>query len=191
MYSLNVATYRKPGNEHGSSTINGIFNYDVNNTENYRIQVDEMNSQIKNLEKSIGDLKSKIRAYQDIILKYESIFQEEILLYRLQKSKLTTMQEAFHHQELFTKEIEQHISSYITTQTKQKTKFSSFRRIILRFFNQNKLNQSNANMKISEIQDLIDKKQKLLEKFQTDVENSKNKSAIPLPSPDSQQIGLN
>lgn len=191
MYSLNVATYRKPGNEHGSSAINGIFNYDVNNTENYRIQVDEMNSQIKNLESSLGDLKSKIKAYQDIILKYESIFREEISLYRLQKSKLSTMQEAFYNQELFTKEIEQHISTYITTPPKQNTKFSSFKRIILRFFNQNKLNRNNANMKISEIQDIIDKKQQLLEKFQTDVQNWKNKSAIALSSSDPQQIGLN
>ena len=191
MYSLNVATYQKPGNEHGSSAINGIFNYDVNSKENYRIQVDEMNNQIKHLEKSIGDLKSKVKAYQDIILKYESIFREEISLYRLQKSKLTTMQEAFLNQELFAKEIEQHISTYIAIPSKQKTKFSSFKRIILRFFNQNKLNQNNANIEISEIQNLIDKKQQLLEKFQMDVENWKTKSALTISSSDPQQIGLN
>jgi len=191
VYNLNVAMYRKPGSERDSSAINGIFDYDANKSKKLRDKVDEMNSQIKHLEKSLGDLQSKVKAYHDIILKYESVFREEIFLYRLQKSKLTTMQEAFQDQELFTKEIEQHISSYITTPSPQNTKLSSFKRIILRFFNQNKLNQSNANMKISQIQELIDKKQQLLEKFQTDVENWKKKSSFPITPSEPQQIALN
>ena len=191
MQSLNVAIYRKPGNEHDSPTINGIFNYDVNHTENLKIQVDKMSNQIKHLEKSLYDLRTKLKAYQNIILTYESIFQEEISIYRLQKSKLTTMEEAFHSQEIFTREIEQHITSFITKPPKQDTKFSSFRRIILRFFHQNKLNKTNTNTKISELQKLIDKKQQLLEKFQTDVENWQARSALTISSPEHQHIALN
>ena len=191
MYSLNVAMYRKPGNEHDTSAIDGIFNYEPNDSEMLELKVNSMNNQINNLEKSLGELQAKVKAYHDIILKYENIFREEILIYRLQKSKLTTMQEAFHNQELFTKEIEQQVTSYIFPTPQQDNKFSSFKRIIVRFFRQNRLNQSNANTKISEIEELIDKKQQLLEKFQTDIKNWKKKLSIALPASEPQQIALN
>lgn len=190
MYSMNLSVYSKPGKEQDPSAINGIFNYDVNYSEKSRIKVDEMNSQIKNLEKSLGELRTKVQAYHEIILKYESVFREELLLYRLQKSKLTTIQDAFHDQELFTKEIEQHIASYLNESPPKNTRFSSFKRIILRFFRQNRLNQSTANTKISEIEQLIDKKQQLLEKFQSDIENWK-KPAMKIAAPEAQQITLN
>ena len=183
--------YRKPGNEPDTSVIDGIFDYESDNSEKIELKVSQMNNQIQNLEKSIGELQAKVKAYHDIILKYESIFREEILLYRLQKSKLTTMKEAFHNQELFTKEIEQHVSSYITPLPQQDNKFSSFKRIILRFFHQNRLNQSHTNLKISEIEDLINKKQQLLERFQTDVKNWKKKISLSISSSEPRQIALN
>ncbi len=190
MYSMNLSVYSKPGNEHDASSINDIFNYDVNNSEKSRIKIDEMNSQIKNLEKSLGELRAKVQAYHDIILKYESIFREELLLYRLQKSKLTTIQDAFHDQELFTKEIEQHISSYLNESPPKNTRHSSFKRIMLRFFRQNRVNQSTANTKISEIEQLINKKQQLLDKFQSDIQNWK-KPAMKIAAAEPQQITLN
>jgi chaperonin cofactor prefoldin len=183
--------YRKPGNEHDTSAIDGIFNYEPNDSEMLELKVNSMNNQINNLEKSLGELQAKVKAYHDIILKYENIFREEILIYRLQKSKLTTMQEAFHNQELFTKEIEQQVTSYIFPTPQQENKFYYFKRIIVRFFRQNRLNQSNANTKISEIEELIDKKQQLLEKFQTDIKNWKKKLSIALPASEPQQIALN
>ena len=190
MNNMNLSVYSKPGNKHDASAISGIFNYDVNNSEKYRTKVDEMDSQIKSLEKSLGELRAKVQAYHDIILKYESVFREELLLYRLQKSKLTTIQEAFHNQELFTREIEQHITSYIKDAPPKHTKYSSFKRIILRFFRQNRLNQSTADTKISEIEQLIDKKQQLLEKFQSDIRNWK-KPSMKIAVPKAQQIALN
>lgn len=128
-------------------------------------------NQLHQLEKSLMELKDKIREYHNIILKYETFFREEISLFRLQKTKLTTMQEAFQHQELFTKEIEQHISSYIIQHSPQENNHSSFKRIILRFFHQNRFNQSCAHSKISEIEEIISKKQQLLENLQTEVQN--------------------
>jgi len=190
VHSMNLSVYSKPGNKHDPSAINGIFNYDVKKSEKYQVKVDEMNSQIKNLENSLGKLQAKVQAYHDIILKYESVFREELLLYRLQKSKLTTIQEAFHDQELFTKEIEQHIASYINDPPPQNTKYSSFKRIILRFFRQNRLNQSTADTKISEMEQLINKKQQLLEKFQSDIRNWK-KPSMKIAAPEAQQITLN
>lgn len=187
---MNLSVYSKPGNKHDASAISGIFNYNVNNSEKYRTKVDEMDSQIKSLEKSLGELRAKVQAYHDIILKYESVFREELLLYRLQKSKLATIQEAFHDQELFTSEIEQHIASYINDASPQHSKYSSFKRIILRFFRQNRLNKSTADTKISEIEQLIDKKQQLLEKFQSDIRNWK-KPSMKIAVTEAQQIALN
>jgi len=182
---------RKPGDKHNPATLNGFFNYGANKPDHTKAQVDEMSNQIRNLKKSLGELQSKIKAYQDIILKYESIFREEILLYRLQKSKLTTVQEAFHDQELFTREIEQHITSYISNPPKKKHDLSSFRRIILRFFHQNKINRCDTHSRISEIENLINQKQQLLEKFQTDVENWKKNLSLPMAASEHQPITLN
>lgn len=191
MYSLNVATYRKPGNEPDPSAISSIFDYEQKKSEKLEQKVDQMNSHIKNLEKSIGQLQAKIKAYNDIILKYESIFREEILLYRLQKTKLSTMQNAFHNQELFTKEIEQHVTSYLNDALRQNKNKSTFKRIILRFFHQNKLNQCNTNIKISEIENIINKKHQLLERFQTEVKNWNKKLSMAIATTDRSQITLN
>ena len=190
MQSMNLSVYSKPGKNHDTSAMSGIFNYDVNHAEKYRTKVAEMDNQIKSLEKSLKELRAKVKAYHDIILKYESVFREELLLYRLQKSKLATIQEAFHDQEVFTKEIEQHIASYINEPPLQQTKYSSFKRIILRFFRQNRLNKTTADTKISEIEQLIDKKQQLLEKFQSDIRNWK-KPSMKIAVPEAQQIALN
>jgi hypothetical protein len=191
VYSLNVATYRKPGNEPDTSAMSGIFDYEQKKSEKFEQKVDQMNSHIKNLEQSIDQLQAKVKAYNDIILKYESIFREEILLYRLQKTKLTTMQDAFHNQQLFTKEIEQHVTSYINETLKLKKKNSTFKRIILRFIHQNKRNQCNTNNKISEIEDLINKKHQLLERFQTEVKNWNKKLSMSIAPKKRPQITLN
>ncbi len=191
MYSLNVATYRKPGNEPDTSAMSGIFDYEQKKSEKLEQKVDQMNSHIKNLEQSIDQLQAKVKAYNDIILKYESIFREEILLYRLQKTKLTTMQDAFHNQQLFTKEIEQQVTSYINETLKLKKNNSTFKRIILRFIHQNKRNQCNTNNKISEIEDLINKKHQLLERFQTEVKNWNKKLSMSIAPKERPQITLN
>jgi chromosome segregation ATPase len=183
--------YRKPGNEPDASALDGILKFESNNSETVELKIGQMNSQIKNLEKSIGELQARVKAYHDIILKYESALREEILLYRLQKTKLTTIQEAFQNQELFAKEIEQHITSYVNNSHSQSHTISTFKRIISRFFHQNKLNQCNANVKISEIQELLDKKQQLLERFQTEVKNWNKNLSIAISAKDRQQIALN
>lgn len=171
--------------------MSGIFDYEQKKSEKLEQKVDQMNSHIKNLEQSIDQLQAKVKAYNDIILKYESIFREEILLYRLQKSKLTTMQDAFHNQELFTKEIEQHVTSYLRDALKQRKNSSTFKRILLRFFHQNKLNQCNTNNKISEIEDIINKKHQLLERFQAEIKNWDKKSSISMVAAERSQITLN
>ena len=191
MYSRNVAMYRKPGNEPDTSALDGLLNFESNNSEMLELKVNQMNNQVKSLEKSINELRAKVQAYHDIILKYETVFHEEISLYRLQRTKLTTLKEAFHNQELFTREIEQHVNSYINDTSKQNNTFSTFKRIVLRFFNQNKLNQCNANLKISEIEELIDKKQQLFERFQTDVKNWNKKLSIAMTATERQQITFN
>jgi vacuolar-type H+-ATPase subunit I/STV1 len=183
--------YEKPGHSSYLQTFDQFIDHDGNDSENRTVEGNQMNNQIEKQEKSLGELQAKIREYQNIILKYETFFREEITLFRLQKTKLTTMQEAFQNQELFTKEIEQHISLYITEQSHQENKYTSFKRIILRFFHQNRFNQSCAHLKISEIEENISKKQRILENLQTEVQNWKQNRMVRLSPTESSQIALN
>ena len=181
MFQLNFSPSGEPGRDLNTSAIERFIEYDPENLEKLIMQVNQMNNYIANLEQSLDELETKIRAYQKIILKYESIFNEEIGIYRLQKSKLTTLQEAFHRQELFSKEIEQQLSNFINDYLQQKnTKnlFSTIKRILLRFCHQNQLHQTTTDSRIADIEDAIHNKQQLLERFQTDVKNCKKK--IPL-----------
>jgi len=188
---LDINIFDKPGHSSCLHSFDQIFEDDGNDSENHTAEGNQMNNHIDKLEKSLGELQAKIREYHNIILKYETFFREEITLFRLQKTKLTTMQEAFLNQELFTKEIEQHISSYIIEQSHQENNHSSFKRIILRFFHQNRFNQSNANLKISEIEEIISKKQQLLENLQTEVQNWKQNRPIRLSPTEPSQLALN
>lgn len=191
MYSRNVAMYRKPGNEPDPSPLEGLLNFETDKSEILELKVNQMNNQLNSLEKSLGELQAKIKAYHDIILKYETVFHEEISLYRLQKTKLSTLQQAFENQELFTKEIEQHITSYLSETPKPGHSFSTFKRIIVRFFHQNKLNQCHTNLKISEIEELINKKQQLLERFQSEVKSWTKKLPMTIPANERPPITFN
>ena len=156
-------------------------------------QVNHLNTYNSSLEKSLGELEAKVKAYQGIMLKYESIFREEILLYRLEKSKLTAVQEAFQGYELFAKEIEQQISIFLTDFSpgnNQPNKISTFKRILLRFFHQNRLNHSSTDKKLNDIDNLINQKQQMLERFHTDIKNWKKKLRVSLPSSNSQPMQL-
>lgn len=192
MFHPNHSLDRGPGHEPSVSVMNGIFRPNKSdNSEKLMVRVNQMNAHIENLKKSLSELEDKLKAYQNIIIEYESIFHEEISLYRLQKTKLAAMQEAFQDQESFTKEIEQQVSTFITKNTQQKDQLSSFKRIVHRFFHQNKFNQTNTNVKISEIEELITSKQKLLEKFQSDVKNWSKKVSISFAPAKASHINLN
>lgn len=191
MNDLDINIFDRPGHNSCLRSYDNIFEHDANDPENHTVEGNQMNNHIDKLEKSLGELQAKIREYHNIILKYETFFREEITLFRLQKTKLTAMQEAFQNQELFTKEIEQHISSYIIQHSHQENNHSSFKRIIIRFFHQNQFNQSNANLKISEIEEIITQKQRLLENLQTEVQNWKQARSFRLAQTEPSQLALN
>ena len=192
MFQPNYSIDRGPGHEPSVSVMNGIFRPNKSdNSEKLMVQVNQMNAHIESLKKSLNEMEDKVKAYQNIIIEYESIFNEEISLYRLQKTKLAAMQEAFQEQESFTKEIEQQVSSFLTGDSHYKNNLSSFKRIVYRFFHQNKFNRSNTNTKLSEIEQLINNKQKLLEKFQADVKNWSKKVSVPFTTSKARQITLN
>ncbi len=191
MYNLDVAMFRTAAKNSDTAASDSFLKFDLNNSETIELKIGQMNNQIRNLEKSIGELQAKVKAYHDIILRYETAFREEISLLKLQKCKLATLQAAFLHQQNFAREIEQQINSYLNeAPSHQQSAHSTFRRIILRFFHQNKLNQSNTNLKISEIERIIHQKQQLLERFQADVRNC-NENLLRISSPERQQLALN
>jgi chromosome segregation ATPase len=179
-YNLNLS--REPGTDQiPGDTIGRFIKYDPDNLEKLIMQVNQMDNYISNLEKSLAELDRKVKAYQRIILKYESIFHEEISLYRLQKSKLTALQEAFQRQELFSKELEQQLSNLITNYLEHQespNRITPIRRILSRYCHQNQLHRSSINSQMVEIESAIHDKQRLLERFQSDVKNCKKK--IPL-----------
>ncbi len=191
VYNLDVSMYRKAAKNSDTAASDSFLKYDLNNSETIELKIGQMNNQIRNLEKSIGELQAKVKAYHDIILRYESVFREEISLYKLQKSKLATLQAAFLHQQNFAREIEQQISSYLNETPHHRSVHSTFKRIILRFFHQNKLNQSTANSKLSEIERIIHQKQQLLERFQADVRNCNTKNPLSITTPERQPLALN
>lgn len=191
MNNYTAEIYEKPGHSSCLQAFDQLTDHNGNDSENRMVEGNQMNNHNDKIEKSLGELQAKITEYQNIILKYETFFREEITLFRLQKTKLTAMQEAFQNQELFTKEIEQHISSYITEQSHQENNHSSFKRIILRFFHQNRFNQSCAHLKISEIEEIISKKQRILENLQTEVQNWRQNRMVRLSPTESTQITLN
>lgn len=183
--------YRKAAKSSDTAANDSLLKFDLSNSESIELKIGQMNNQIRSLEKSIGELQAKVKAYRDIILRYETAFREEISLYKLQKCKLATLQAAFLHQQNFAKEIEQQLNSYLNeTPPHQKSAHSTFRRIILRFFHQNKLNQNCTNLKISEIERIIHQKQQLLEQFQEDVRNC-NDVSLNVNMPDRQPLALN
>ena len=188
---MNISICEKPYHNNCKQAFDQIFEHNSNDSINRTVEGNQMNNRIDKLEQSLGELQARIREYHKIILKYETFFREEITLFRLQKTKLTTMQEAFQSQELFTKEIEQHISNYIAEHVHQQNNYSTFKRIIIRFFHQNRFNQSNANLKISEIEEIISKKQQLLENLQREVQNWRQNRSIRLAPTEPSQLALN
>jgi len=185
VFRLNLSFNKSPEPETKDTLLHRFIEFDPKNFEKLMAQVSQQSSLIHDLEKTNEELEARLTAFQDIILKYETIFREEIILYRLQKSKLTAIEKAFENSESFSKEIEHQITSFIDSYSPQENKnnrFDSLKRIILRFFHQNKLNKKGTLSKLTEINELINDKQQLLERYHTDVKNWKKKMSISLKS---------
>ncbi len=183
MFRLNLSFNKSPARTSKDSILHRFIEFDPENLEKLMNQFSQQKKLIEDLEKSNEELEARLNAFQDIILKYESIFREEISLYRLHKSKLTTIEKAFEKSESFSKEIEQQITSFVDTYTTQENKnsrFHSLKRIILRFFHQNKLNKKDTLLKLNEINGIISDKQQLLERYHWDVKNWQKKMSISI-----------
>lgn len=186
VFRLNLSFNKSQDQLTKDTLLHRFVEFDPENFEKVMKQLTQQKNLIENLEKSNEELEVRLNAFQNIILKYETIFREEISLYRLHKSKLTTIEKAFEKSESFSKEIEQQITTFLEDYSPQDNKisrFDSLKRIILRFFHQNKLNKKDTLSKLMEINDLITNKQALLERYHTDVKNWKKKMSMTFSSP--------
>jgi len=198
VFRLNLSFNKGLGHAHKDSLMNRFVEFDPQNFEKVMNQISQQRSLIESLEKNNSELEERLTAFQNIILEYESIVREEISLYRLQKSKLTTIEKAFEESESFGKEVEQQITTFIDSYSPQETihdKFDSLKRIIFRFFHQNKVNKKDTLTKLTEINELICNKQQLLDRFQLDVKCWKKNMSLSLnaskPTPKIKQaVGL-
>lgn len=166
--------------------------YNPQNIEKVLKKFDELNCHINALEKSLKEAENKTSAYEDILLKYERIFKEEIALYRLHKSNISVLNQTFNENELFLHEIQHQIQSFVDIESKHNNKnekTTSFKRILSRFFHQNELHKSRVNQKLTELNETIEQKNRLLERMHGEIEtwyNRVNSSLLP-----SQRIPIN
>lgn len=166
--------------------------YNPQNIENILKKFSELTNYINRLENSLKDAEDKTHMYEDKLLKYERIFKEEIALYRLHRSNISVINQTLNEDELFVNEIQEHIQSFISKQdngNNKPEKRTPFDRIFSRYFHQNKLYKYRVRQKLSELNETIDKKNRLLERMQGEIQtwDTHNTTRL-LPA---QQISVN
>ena len=102
------------------------------------------------------------------------------------------LNETMKENEVFMLELEQEFLNFINSQsenTDKKEKSSSFKRIMLRFIQQNKMSKLQLKEKLTELNETIEQKNRLIERMQNEVKisgDSDDASSLP-----SQRVSLN
>ncbi|MCD4666113.1 MAG: hypothetical protein K8R68_12650 [Bacteroidales bacterium] len=193
MFSLNLFS-RKPGHEPNFIPVGNLYEFAPHKIKQLMVEVDQLNSYIATLEKSIKKREEKNNAYKNIIVKYDSVIREDISVHKLQKVKIETIEDAYNNYEIFMKEIADQIFSLTESFPKKQkppTCPSPLKRILLRFIHQKELNQKLTDNKLDEIKQVINKKQQLLETYHSDLDTLKNKMPESLSKTCSQSLSLN
>ena len=193
MFRLNLH-FRTPGHDQNDIQIEKIYDYTPNKIEQLKVKVEQMNSCIAILEKSLKESEKKASEYKNIILEYDSILHEEINLYRLQKLKIETIKDAYYSYEIFMQDLENQLFSLMELSSQKQnlpSNTSSVKRIFLRFIHQKELNQKLADEKLLELEEVINQKQPLLENFHSDLKRVNNKAILPVSNTKSQTVNMN
>jgi len=165
---------------------NDLIEYNPQNIERLLQKYSEQNQYINNLENSLKEAENKSTILEDIIFRYEKIVREEIALYRLHKSNFSVLSRTYNENELLIDEIQHQLHSFITTSSKSE-EVTPFKRIFTRFFHQNELYKSRVSQKMVEIDETIEKKNRLLERMQSEMQNWNNSKPRLLSS---QQVSV-
>lgn len=153
--------------------------YNPQNIENILLKFHRMNKQVSALEHSLKDAEEKSTFYENLFTKFKSIFNEELALFKLYKSHIFLLNQTVRENELFIKELDRELKEYFDSpehdvNERSKEKFTSFKRVILRFFHQNNMTKSMLKQKLSDLNESIEHKNKLLEKIQEEIQTYYN-----------------
>ena len=193
MFRLNLH-FKAPGQDPNNIQLEKIYEYYPQKKKQLRVKVEQMNSHIAILEKSLKESEEKANQYKNIILKYDSVLHEEINLYRLQKSKIETIKDAYNSNEIFMQDIKNQLCSLIELSSQNQEsppKISPLKRIFVRFFHQKELNQKFTDEKLLEIEQVINEKQQLLDSFYTELKTANNPPLISASKKNHQSESMN
>lgn len=183
--------FRKPGQSCKSSA---ALHTDPHQLQKLMVKVNRLNSDNTVLQQRLQEKEEKIRTYLTLLLQYEQVLREEIALYKLQHTKIKTIEDAYHSYEIFIKDIDKQIELFLESFNSAPNiinQISPIKRILIRFIHQKVFNESAAEHRLTELQDLIAEKQKLISSFQSDVKHLKNKNDTTIQDSKSQLVNLN
>lgn len=145
-----------------------IVEYNPEKIQNVLKKYDELTNYVLNLENLLKKAEKKTHSYEDILSKYEKLVKEEISLYRLQQSNVSILNKNFNENELFLHEIQRQIQSFLDKDYKTSDN-PTFQRLFNRFFHQNELYKSRTHKKLIELNETIEKKNRMLERMQHEI----------------------
>ena len=167
---------------------NKFVEYNPEKIEEIIKKYNELNDYTTDLEKLLKTAEQKTHTYEDILLKYEKILNEEISLYNLQQSNISLLNKDFNENEIFINEIQLQIQTFFK-KSKQKNKPApTFNRLISRFFHQNELYKARTQKKLCELNETIDKKNRMIERMHHEITSWDNEADASYSS--SQQLSL-
>ena len=169
--------FKTPEENQNNLQIEKFINYPAQKKMNLKHKVEQMNSRIAILEKSLLEYENKVNQYKNIWLKYDSVLNEQINLSRLQKSELETIKDAYQGYENFLSDIKNHLIPFIESspeQPKPATNVSTAKRIFFRLFHQKERNQKLTEKKLHKIEQTINQKQDLLKKLYSELKMVNN-----------------
>jgi len=138
------------------------------------VKVKQLNSNIAALNKRLQEKEDKLERCLLILQRTEKIFREEISLYRLQKVKIETLEDAYHNDLAFMKDIENQLNIFSQENVKIRQirrDTTAFKRIITRLYHQKEFDKALTQKRIDEIEQLISDKLQSMMSFQAELDN--------------------
>jgi len=186
--------FKKPGHDSISSNPIENFHFESGKTQQLMVQVTQLNNAINLLKNNLKEKEEKVNEFKKLIIKYETILKEELLLYRLQQNKIKAIHDAYQNHKSFMKEIQNQITLFFNTQaeTNRPTpNYHPLRRIIFRFFHQKEFNETITQQKLCELETMINKKQKLIRTFQAEIKKMTEKECPTASKQSAKELTLN
>ncbi|MBN2010506.1 hypothetical protein JW960_14260 [candidate division KSB1 bacterium] len=162
--------------------------YNPEKIESILKEFDDLSIYASDLENLLRIAEQKTHAYEDLLHKYQKIFLEEMSTFRLQLSNISVLNRNFCENELFLSEIQQQLQSFVHENDHSDCQ-NPVGRLFDRFFHQNELYKTRTRQKLSELNESIEQKKRLLDRMQHDLVSwdRQEPQAFPVAEP---QVGM-